>query len=50
MKRLSEIWRKVDTLLLRLVITKVYSCTQLSNWYCRWCGAKWNERCKEGCV
>jgi len=40
---------KITNWILQIVITKIYGC-KLSDWYCRWCGAKWDEPCKTGCI
>lgn len=43
-------WRKINTWLTRFVITKIYGCKDISEWHCKWCGVKWDERCNKGCL
>ena len=50
MNLLTRMWYKIDIWLTQVVITKIYGCKDLSMWRCEWCGAKWKERCKKGCI
>lgn len=45
MKKILNFWRRLDGWLVRSA-RKMMGCTQP----CGWCGAKWDEPCKKGCL